>query len=355
MRFAGATFEKGKPRGRLHTEGYATLHNADGGRCLLDPKLIPVYTPGPASVYAVFNLPRARTPGLPFGRSTVERIADPLAPPRTAHLQKSTSERYCDAHPRDDDESTLFKGTLSGWSAVPTRESAPAAPRRPWTYGDGRRRKPRVRDHGCLYNHSTTRRGRSLARGWSDVNSDSTVMTASVGPRPSALFTTSKKYTPLQYAVATDAVPLRPPGADSPGPCYLLERGELPDPHPYAALLSDAPRWRHRDAAPELRCPTPSAAHYDPDYALCRDARAEMRLASSGRHRIGGADEHLKYVESPGPVYGPDDSKKKRWGETAFKGWLKSHHAMAHRGPRFTRHRRKHGAGPRERNLDWIH
>ena len=105
MRFAGATFEKGKPRGRLHTEGYATLHNADGGRCLLDPKLIPVYTPGPASVYAVFNLPRARTPGLPFGRSTVERIADPLAPPRTAHLQKSTSERYCDAHPRDDDES----------------------------------------------------------------------------------------------------------------------------------------------------------------------------------------------------------------------------------------------------------
>ena len=127
MRFAGATFEKGKPRGRLHTEGYATLHNADGGRCLIDPKLIPVYTPGPASVYAVFNLPRARTPGLPFGRSTVERIADPLAPPRTAHLQKSTSERYCDAHPRDDDESTLFKGTLSGWSAVPTRESATGA------------------------------------------------------------------------------------------------------------------------------------------------------------------------------------------------------------------------------------
>ena len=29
MRFAGATFEKGKPRGRLHTEGYATLHNAE--------------------------------------------------------------------------------------------------------------------------------------------------------------------------------------------------------------------------------------------------------------------------------------------------------------------------------------
>ena len=52
MRFAGATFEKGKPRGRLHTEGYATLHNADGGRYLIDPKLIPVYTPGPASVYA---------------------------------------------------------------------------------------------------------------------------------------------------------------------------------------------------------------------------------------------------------------------------------------------------------------
>ena len=64
MRFAGATFEKGKPRGRLHTEGYATLHNADGGRCLLDPKLIPVYTPGPASVYAVFNLPRARASGM---------------------------------------------------------------------------------------------------------------------------------------------------------------------------------------------------------------------------------------------------------------------------------------------------
>ena len=83
MRFAGATFEKGKPRGRLHTEGYATLHNADGGRCLLDPKLIPVYTPGPASVYAVFSPPRARTPGLPFGRSSVARIADPLAPPRT--------------------------------------------------------------------------------------------------------------------------------------------------------------------------------------------------------------------------------------------------------------------------------
>ena len=100
MRFAGATFEKGKPRGRLHTEGYATLHNADGGRCLLDPKLIPVYTPGPASVYAVFSPPRARTPGLPFGQSTVERIADPLAPPRTAHLQKSTSERYCDARLR---------------------------------------------------------------------------------------------------------------------------------------------------------------------------------------------------------------------------------------------------------------
>ena len=52
MRFAGATFEKGKPRGRLHTEGYATLHNADGGRCLIDPKLIPVYTPGPACARA---------------------------------------------------------------------------------------------------------------------------------------------------------------------------------------------------------------------------------------------------------------------------------------------------------------
>ena len=307
-----------------------------------------MYTPGPASVYAVFNLPRARTPGLPFGRSTVERIADLLAPPRTAHLQKSTSERYCDAHPRDDDESTLFKGTLSGWSAVPTRESAPEAPRRPWTYGARARRKPRVRDHAAS---TTTRRrgapvaGAGLVRHQLRLDGhDGLGRAAALGP----LHDVQEAHAAPVAAVATDAIRCGRPAPTARGSCYLLERGELPDPHSYAASLSDVPRWRHRDAAPELRCPTPSAAHYDPDFALCRDARTEMKLASSGRHRIGGADEHLKYVESPGPVYGPDDSKKKRWGETAFKGWLKSHHAMAHRGPR--RGTGGHGAAPR-RNL----
>lgn len=350
MRFAGASFEPSKPRGRLFTEGAQTVWNAYNGRCVVDPKLVPDYTPGPASDAALIPA-RAATPGLPFGRSTVERIHDAHAPPRTASLQQSTSERYVSAHPRYDDESTLFKHSLSGWSAVPTR--APVArKKRHWTYGDGRRYKPKVRDHGCLYNHSTTRRSMALSRGWSDINSNSTALTSSVGPRPST-FSSSQKYTPLQYATAILAVPSRFV-EESPGPCYLLERGEEADAHSYCTSLSEAPRWRFRDAAPSIRCPTPSAAHYDPSDALCRDWRAHMKLASSGRHVIGGADEHLKYVFSPGPVYGPDDSKAKQWRETKFQGWLKSHHAMAHRGPRFTRARRRAGAAPREPNRDWI-
>ena len=68
MAFAGSTYEP-EGRGRLAYDGFMTVHTADEGRCHIDPKLQPVYTPGPAAHYDLQA--KRHVKGMGFGLSLI--------------------------------------------------------------------------------------------------------------------------------------------------------------------------------------------------------------------------------------------------------------------------------------------
>ena len=373
MAFAGSTYEP-EGRGRLAFDGFMTLSTAEEGRCHIDPKLQPVYTPGPAARYDLSQ--KSHVMGMGFGSSTSSRfdfndtrVRRKRAPPqprpstmgsgraaRSKPLASSASAESGGSLAFGERPSTSDATVLTAKQSFGSGQTRPSTSggevRKYWTFGDGKKGRPKSSDHSILFGF----RGRPRTSGSSSVASSghSTAGTAftSQAPPPTpqpSLFSSSQRYAPVQWRTVTSAggadiegIALRGRGADSPGPKYF-------PPCPTLHHLATVDFTKDlRFQGPEYYIPvshSPGPPEYIPADHLTRDHRNERKLTDAGRNANGSMFGFVKHHLSPGPIYAPWDSSPRRKAGLSTR----SHHACAQR-PRIIGKPVK-----RDKYTDWIH
>jgi|MDTA01.1.fsa_nt_gb hypothetical protein len=359
MAFAGSTYEP-EGRGRLAYDGFMTVHTADEGRCHIDPKLQPVYTPGPAAHYDLQA--KRHVKGMGFGSSTSSRFEfnDTRSRRRRDESRPSTTGGSAASgrggsyrgrtgatwgsgslgldRPSTSDATVLTKRGSFGASRPSTSDGAP---KKYWTFGDGKSGRPRPGDHGILFGFSSARSARARSRSDSTFGDGSTVLTPPPPTPAPSLFSSSQRYSPVQWrSVEKSSIALKGRGADSPGPKYFPPVQDLH--HLVDVNFTDSARFQGRDYyIPASHSPGPPETVPPDD--LTRDHRHDRKLTDGGRHENGSIFGFVKHHLSPGPVYAPWDSFPKN------RTSMKSHHACAQR-PRVIGVPVKKAPG-----VDWIH
>jgi len=347
--------------------GFMTAFHDGRARSPLDPKLLPVSTPGPGSGAAA-QRPGSSSSTMQFSQSTLERglskgrghsgggsvSSSSLGSTRRtggggsrggSSARRSKRGEHARARDRgvgfDDDfgrADTAASGleqpsidmetftAASGTGTAGTNSSAY------WSMSQGWNKRPQVRDHGILYGferagsrnggtRSGTRRRANAsaraARASATLRSAASTATASAG----TMISSGKRSTPAAWTSSADGAIASSLEQHVPGPNYSLEQYCQAERRTSASKrvlgggVSGEPRFTPGPSSfiPVHACHTPAPGQYSPIETLTASTRpCSAALVGGGRAVASGIFSASGRNISPGPIYDPTEASKQR-------------------------------------------